>query len=133
MTKPIIQICFSLKTGLMPEMIEEKLITLRDKLDQRYGKNCYVCSSCHLSRTLCEEKGFDTAVPDMFERVFGTNYVCELDSEPDFTTAMQNINEHRTKLAEKADDLVLLSDDQITNVALELELELFTRHHVIVL
>lgn len=131
MAKPIIQICFSLKTGLTPEMIEEKLIALRDKLDQKYDKNSYICSSCHLSRALCEEKGFDTAVPDMFERIFGANYVCELDSEPDFATAMQNINEHRTRLAEKADDLVLLSNDQITNVALELEL--FTRHHVIVL
>lgn len=131
MAKPIIQICFSLKTGLTPEMIEKKLIKLREKLDEKYGTGNYICSSCHLSKTLCEEKGFDTSVPDMFEDIFGTNYVCELESEPDFATAMKNINEHRAQLAQKAEDLVLLSNDQITNVALELEL--FTQNHVIIL
>lgn len=131
MARPIIQICFSLKTGLTTQMIEEKLITLKEKLDGKYGAGNYICSSCHLSKALCEEKGFDTAVPEMFNRVFGLYYVCELDSEPDFATAMANINAHRTRLAEKAEDLVLLSNDQITNVALELEL--FTNHHVIVL
>ncbi len=131
MAKPVIQICLSLKTGLTIQMIEEKLLKLKDTLDRKYGAGNYICSSCHLSKALCEEKGFDTAVPDMFDRIFGLNYVCELDSEPDFATAMANINVHRTKLAQKAEDLVLLSNDQITNVALELEL--FTQHHVIVL
>ena len=42
-------------------------------------------------------------------------------------TSMNTVQDWR----KKADDLVLLSNDQITNVALELEL--FTRHHVIVL
>lgn len=131
MSKPIIQICFSLKTGLTIQMIEEKLLKLKDTLDKKYGAGNYICSSCHLSKALCEEKGFDTDVPDVFDRVFGLNYVCELDSEPDFATAMANINTHRMELSRKAEDLVLLSNDQITNVALELEL--FTQNHVIVL
>lgn len=131
MSKPIIQICFSLKTGLTIPMIEEKLLKLKDTLDKKYGASNYTCASCHLSKALCEEKGFSTDVPDLFDRVFGTDYICELDSEPDFATAMANINKHRMELSRKAEDLVLLSNDQITNVALELEL--FTQNHVIVL
>lgn len=132
MTKtPIIQICFSLKTGLTIENIKSRLYRLKDKLDDTYGKDSYECRSCHLSRTLCEQKGFDTDVPDMFDEIFGHQYVCELESETDFNTAISKINDYRAQLAQKADKLVILNGDTVTNVALELEL--FTQHRVMVL
>lgn len=130
MSKPLIQICFSLKTGLTMDDVKHKLITVKEHLDTKYGKNSYTVSSCHLSKKLCEEKGFNTDVPETFAAIFGDNYICELESEPDFDTAMANINQHRVSLAERADDLVLLSNETITNVALELEL--FSKHHILI-
>lgn len=128
---PIIQICFSLKTGLTTEDIKTKLTELKNKLNDIYGENAYECRSCHLSHTLCEQKGFSTEVPDMFDEIFGHQYVCELESETDFDTAMSKINDYRTQLAQKADKLVILSGETVTNVALELEL--FTKHRIMVL
>lgn len=55
---PVIQICFSLKTGLTTENIKTKLTELKNKLNDIYGENAYECRSCHLSHTLCEQKGF---------------------------------------------------------------------------
>lgn len=128
---PIIQICFSLKTGLTTKDIKTKLTELKNKLNDIYGENAYECRSCHLSHTLCEQKGFSTEVPDMFDEIFGHQYVCELESETDFDTAMSKINDYRTQLAQKADKLVILSGETVTNVALELEL--FTKHRIMVL
>lgn len=82
--KPIVQICFTLKTGLTPEIIREKMESLKEKLDHLYGEHGYECRSCHLSRKLCMEKGFTTEVPDIFDAVFGDDYVCELHSETNF-------------------------------------------------
>lgn len=67
----------------------------------------------------------------MFDEIFGHQYVCELESETDFDTAMSKINDYRTQLAQKADKLVILSGETVTNVALELEL--FTKHRIMVL
>ena len=67
----------------------------------------------------------------MFNDIFGDKYVCELESETDFHTAMANLNKYREALAKKADNLVVLSSDTITNVALEVQL--FTDNRVIVL
>ena len=131
MSKPIIQICFSLKNGLTIEEVARKLKIAKERLDAKYDKNSYIVSSCHLSKKLCEDKGFSSDVPDTFAAVFGDDYICELESEPDFDTAMSNIDSHRASLAEKADDLILLSNDTITNVALELEL--FSKHHITVI
>lgn len=129
--KPIIQICFTLKTGLTPEIIREKMESLKEKLDNLYGEHCYECRSCHLSRQLCMDKGFTTEVPDIFDAVFGDDYVCELHSETNFTDAMTHINDYRTNLAKKADKLVILNNESIGNVALELEL--FTQNRVMIL
>lgn len=38
--KPIIQICFTLKTGLTSETILEKMKSLKAKLDNLYGEHC---------------------------------------------------------------------------------------------
>lgn len=38
---PIIQICFSLKTGLTTENIKTKLTELKNKLNDIYGNNVY--------------------------------------------------------------------------------------------
>lgn len=127
----IVQICFSLKTGLTLSDIKNKLITLKEQLDAIYGEDGYECRSCHLSRTLCINKGFATDVPDMFNDIFGNQYVCELKDEIDFDTAMSKINDYRKQLAMKADKLVILNGENITNVALELEL--FTQHRVMIL
>lgn len=129
--KLIIQICFSLKTGLTIQEIKTKMIELKTKLDNMYGENNYETRSCHLSRQLCLNKGFSTNVPDLFAEIFANNYVCELESETDFDTAISKINEYRMELSKKADKLVILANDTITNVALELEL--FTHHHVMIL
>ena len=77
------------------------------------------------------EKGFATNVPDIFDAVFGDDYVCELHSETNFTDAMTRINDYRTNLAKKADKLVILNNESIGNVALELEL--FTQNRVMIL
>lgn len=128
--KKIIQICFSLKTGLTLTTVREKLTQLKNILDESYGSDNYECHSCHLSRTLCENKGFSTEVPDMFNDIFGDSYVCELESETDFDKAMAKLLDYRTSLAEKADKLVIIDKDS-TNVSLELEL--FTQHRVMLL
>lgn len=127
--KPIVQVCFSLKTGLTIEELKEKMTVLKEKLDEQYGAKAYTVSSCHLSRRLCVEKGFNTDVPDMFNEIFGDNYVCEL-TEKTYDEAMTNINMHRTELSKKADKLVILSGETVTNV--RLELELFTQNRVLV-
>lgn len=131
MKKPIIQICFSLKTGLTIEDIRNRLKTLKAKLDETYGEHSYECRSCHLTKKLCIEKGFSTEVPDMFEEIFGTDYICELSDEKDFTTAISHINDHRAALARKADKLVILNSEPVNNVSLELEL--FTQNRVMVI
>ena len=130
-TKPIIQICFTLKTGLTSKMIQEKMIELKKKLDAIYGEHCYECRSCHLSRILCIDKGLPTDVPDIFDTVFGDDYICELHSETRFADAMTRIEDYRKGLAKKADKLVILNNESIGNVALELEL--FTNNRVIIL
>lgn len=129
--KPIIQICFTLKTGLTSETILEKMKLLKAKLDNLYGEHCYECRSCHLSRKLCIEKGFATDVPDIFDAVFGDDYVCELHSETNFADAMTRINDYRQNLAKKADKLIILNNESIGNVALELEM--FTQNRVMIL
>lgn len=127
----IVQICFSLKTGLTLSDIKNKLIMLKEQLDAIYGEGGYECRSCHLSRTLCINKGFTTDIPDMFDDIFGNQYICELKDETNFDTAMSKINDYRKQLAMKADKLVILNGENITNVALELEL--FTQHRVMIL
>lgn len=129
--KPIIQICFSLKTGLTMDELKTKMKNLKTKLDELYGENNYETHSCHLSRQLCLNKGFTTEVPDLFDEIFGDNYVCELHAESDFNTAMSKIDDYRTQLSKKADKLVILAGETVTNVALELEL--FTQYNVMVI
>lgn len=129
--QPIIQICFSLKTGLTIDELKIKMKNLKTKLDELYGENNYETRSCHLSRQLCLNKGFTTEVPDLFDEIFGENYVCELHSENDFNTAMSKINDYRTQLSKKADKLVILTGETVTNVALELEL--FTQNRIMVI
>ena len=129
--KPIIQICFSLKTGLTMDALRTKMKRLKIQLDVLYGENNYETRSCHLSRQLCLSKGFTTEVPDLFDEIFGDNYVCELNSESDFDTAMSKINDYRIGLSKKADKLVILAGETVTNIALELEL--FTQYNVMVI
>lgn len=129
MRKKIIQICFSLKTGLTIEKIKTKLLNVKDTFNTMYGENNFEVHSCHLSKKLCEEKGFSTEVPDLFNEIFGTNYVCELTEET-FDEAMANINDHRKELSRKADNLVMITNDD-SNVSLELQL--FTQGKVFML
>lgn len=128
---PIIQICFTLKTGLTPEQIRSKMQDLKTLLDTTYGEHSYECHSCHLSRRLCIDKGFTTEVPDIFAEVFGRDYICELQDETSFDEAMKKINAYRQGLALKADRLVILSEDAVSNV--KLELQLFTQNKVLVI
>lgn len=129
MAKKIIQVCFSLKNGLTIDTIREKLTNLKTRLDNEYGDSNYQVRSCHLSKKLCQDKGFTTEVPDLFEEIFGTNYECEL-TEDTFDEAMANINRHREELSTKADRLAILSETDVTNVTLELEM--FTNNRVII-
>lgn len=127
--KTIIQTAFSLNTGLTNKDIENKLCLVKKAFDEQLGEHNYEIHSCHLSRKLCLEKGFPTDVPDVFNKIFGDDYVCELSDEPDFITAMKNINDHRRKLSKNADYLVIF-DPNPTNVGLELNM--FTKGRVIV-
>lgn len=127
MKKPIIQISFSLKNGLTIPEIREKLIQTKEKLDKQYHE--YEVHSCHLSREICIAAGFGTEVPDMFEEIFGENYICEI-TEKTKEAAFANINKHREALSRKADRLVILSEEQMTNVALEIQL--FTHNSIII-
>lgn len=127
--KTIIQISFSLSTGLTNKDIENKLRLVKKASDNQFGEHNYEIHSCHLSRKLCLEKGFPTDVPDIFDKIFGDDYVCELSSEPDFITAMKNINDYRRNLSKKADYLVIF-DPNPTNIGLELNM--FTNGRVIV-
>lgn len=124
----IVQISFSLKTGLTTADIREKLQALKTKLDNAYPN--YEVHSCHLSRTICVNSSLTTEIPDLFEEIFGSKYICEL-TETTLNEALNNMKNHRTDLAKKADRLVLLAKDELTNVALELQL--FTDNHVLVI
>lgn len=126
--KPIIQICFSLKTGLTIPEIRQKMQELKAKLDTQFSE--YEVHSCHLSKTVCLASSLGTEVPDMFQEIFGDDYVCEI-TETNKEEAFANINKHREELSKKADRLVILSGETVTNVALELRL--FTDNRVIVL
>lgn len=127
MKKPIIQVSFSLKNGLTIPEIRTKLIQTKEKLDKQYQE--YEIHSCHLSREICIAAGFGTEVPDMFEEIFGKDYVCEI-TEKTKEAAFANINKHRKELSRKADRLVILSEEQMTNVALEIQL--FTHNSIII-
>ena len=128
--KKIVQVCFSLKNGLSMTELREKMLELKEKLNETYGADGFELRSCHLTRRLCIEKSLSTDVPDMFAEIFGENYVCEL-TEDTFAEAMANIDRHRIELSKKADKLVILAGETVTNVALELEL--FTKNRVMVL
>lgn len=116
--KTIIQISFSFNTSLTRKDIERKLRLVKTASDNKFGKHNYEIHSCHLSRKLCLEKGFSTDVPDVFDKIFGDDYVCELSNEPDFITAMKNIDDHRRQLNKKADCIVIF-DSNPTNVGLK--------------
>ena len=126
--KPIIQICFSLKTGLTMDELKNKMQELKTKLDAKFDD--YEVHSCHLSRKVCLDAGFTTEVPDMFDEIFGNKYICEI-TEQTKAEAFANVNRHREELSKKADRLVILSGETVTNVALELQM--FTENRVIVL
>lgn len=130
MKTPIIQICFSLKGKLTNDDIREKMQKLKTELDRYYDSDPYLVKSCHLTRTICLDAGFDTAIPDMFDEVFGDQYQSEL-TETDFKTATANMNKHRKDLSKKADRLVLLTGEEIGNVSLELKF--FTDNRIIVI
>lgn len=125
---PIIQVCFSLK-NLENEQIHEKLKTLKKELDRYYDDIPYLVKSCHLTKTVCKNAGFNTDIPDMFAEIFGHDYQSEI-TETTYAEAMANMNKHREELAKKADRLVLLSNEEIGNVSLELKL--FTESRVII-
>lgn len=121
MDKPIVQICFSLKNGLTVETLKTKLTELKSQLDDVYQDTGYELHSCHLTKNLCIQKGFDTSVPDLFAEIFGDIYRCELTEET-FDDAMSNLGRHRRELSEKADKLVIIAENDTTNVSLELSL-----------
>lgn len=127
---PIIQVCFSLKSNLTNNDIYDKMVKLKAELDRYHDGDPYLVKSCHLTKPICEDAGFDTAIPDMFETVFHDQYQSEL-TETDFKSAMANMNQHREELARKADRLVLLAGEEVGNVSLELKL--FTNSRVIVI
>lgn len=130
MSKPIVQICFSLKNGLTIEMLKAKLIKLKSQLDDIYQDTGYELHSCHLTKELCVQKGFDTSVPDLFAEIFGDIYHCELTEET-FDDAMRNLGRHRQALSERADKLVIIVENDMTNIALALSL--FTDGKVILM
>lgn len=130
MKKSIIQLCFSLKTELTMETLKTKMKMVKTKLDEMYGEHCYEVHSCHLSKQLCLEKGFSTEVPDLFSEIFENDYICELANESKFEEAMKKINDYRLELSKKATNLIILADENVTNVAFELEL--FTKNKVMI-
>lgn len=121
MDKPIVQICFSLKNGLTVETLKTKLTELKSQLDDVYQDTGYELHSCHLTKNLCVQKGFETSVPDLFAEIFGDIYHCELTEET-FDDAMRNLGRHRQELSEKADKLVIIAENDATNISLELSL-----------
>ena len=129
--KKIIQVCFTLKNGLLDnDTLKLKMENLKKRLVSKYGDNGFEVRSCHLSREICIEKDFPTTVPDMFKEIFSDSYICEL-TETTYDEAMANIMTHRSELSCKADELVIIEADPVSNVALELDL--FTQGRVIIL
>lgn len=126
---PIVQICFTLKNNLTMDTLRTKLQDTKTKLDNAYP-NGYLVKSCHLNRDICEEQGFSTEIPDLFEEIFGkTGYQCEL-TETTMEAAKKNMQMHREHLSKTADTLVVLSETALTNVALEIQL--FTDNHIMI-
>ena len=66
----IIQVCFSLKGELTLEMVEQKLLQLKNELE---GSD-YTIHSCFLPAHFYKEKGFGTEVPDMFVKSRKTHW-----------------------------------------------------------
>lgn len=127
--QPIVQICFTLKNNMTMDILERKLSETKQKLDKKY-KNGYPVKSCHLNRAICQDLGIETTVPDLFETIFGADgYECEL-TETTMAEAKINMKKHRRQLSRKADTLVVLSETELTNVALEIQL--FTENHVMI-
>lgn len=128
--KPIIQVCFTLKNGVTMDSIKEKLKEAKRKLDIIYP-NGYLVKSCHLNRDICKEQGFSTEVHDVFDEIFGNGgYECEL-TEKTLADAKIKMNYHRQKLSMEADKLIVLSETELTNVALEIEL--FTENRMMII
>ena len=126
--RPIVQICFTLKNNMTMDVLEQKLSETKQKLDKKY-KNGYLAKSCHLNRAICQDLGIETTVPDLFETIFGDDYECELN-ETTMAEAKINMKKHRRQLSRKADTLVVLSETELTNVALEIQL--FTENRVMI-
>lgn len=121
--KPVIvQVCFSLN-ALTKEQIQAKLHKLKKLLDGEYvgdGKPGYELHSCHLSKAVCLNAGFDSWLPEAFASIFDKNYVCEI-TENTLSGAMSAMERHRIDLARRADRMFILGDDKIGNVALEIQ------------
>lgn len=125
----IVQVCFTLKGNLSIDVIREKLQALKNTMECQYGTT-YEIHSCHLNRDCCRDCCINTDVPDLFDDIFGNRYVCEI-TEYTLDDAIKNIKEKRENLSKKADKLVILSETDFSNVALELEL--FTEHRVMII
>lgn len=126
--KPIIQVCFSLKNDLTMDVIRQKLKNLKEKLDAEFPKG-YKVKSCHLNRAICIEQNFSTDIPDMFDDIFGTDYECMVTAV-NMQEAKLHMQMYRETLSKQADKLVILSETELTNVALEIEL--FTKNQIII-
>jgi hypothetical protein len=121
-----LQLCFSAKTKEQSDIVLGKLKSLKEKLDEQYGE--YTVHSCHLTKKIVLEKGFDTTIVDGFAEIFGDKYHCEVTAN-NFEDAMKEMNSYRIATSKKVDRLVILSTEQVSNVALELQY--FTDNKVI--
>jgi hypothetical protein len=115
-----IQLCFSAKTKGQSEVILEKLKKLKQQLDKEYS-GTYTVHSCHLTKKIVADKGFDPTIVNGFTDIFGDKYICEVTADT-FDEAMKEMNNYRRKTALKVDRLIILSDEAVSNIALELEL-----------
>lgn len=112
-----IQFCFSVEKD--NKEIIRKMSEIKDKLETEYNGD-YEILSCHLPRKIIEEKNFSTEIIDAFENIFGSKYKCQVEADT-FNEAIKNLDSYRIKTAQMADRLFILSNEKVTNIALELE------------
>jgi hypothetical protein len=121
-----IQLCFRVGGEEENKAILKKLRNLKSEFDIVY-KGEYCVHSCHLPRELALEKGLSTTIADGLKEIFGDKYRCEVTAY-NFSEAMINMNSYRIETAKKVNKLVVVSDQAVSNIALELQY--FTENRV---
>lgn len=114
-----IQLCFRVADDAHNSMVLAKLEEVKGKLEAT-GED-YTVMSCHLNRQVLEEKGWGTMIIDGLENIFGDRYINKCTATT-MAEALANMNVYRAETANEVDNIFIIGEQSVGNIALEVEL-----------